>query len=109
MAEDDTEDTLMHLILEDIDGLGTNIPEVENPPTLEEILNETENLDMSQVDDDSSINSSILSSSGQPTVFPLAIPAGGIDSDICDTLSVHSLKSKTSLHSKRSKNSQVCL
>ena len=98
LVDSDQPDSLLDEIMLDVAAAENNI--FEQAQSLEDIMKDTEYLDL---DLDKSFESG-GSSQNTPKKTPLnlAIPAGGIDADISDTLSVKSWDSKHSALSRPS-------
>jgi len=97
---DEEVDPLLDEIIADVEHMTQNDPGLIQTPTLEEILSETDNLDASawRAGGGNPDDISIISTPKKQ----YAIPAGGIDSDIGDTLSVSSFGSRGTRASRAS-------
>jgi len=95
MEESETSDPILDEIMSDIAEMA-NITQHEQSRTLEEIMEDTEYLDIDSEVSGHEIPGAINSVHNTPkkSVKNFAIPAGGIDADIGDTLSVKSWDSK---------------
>ena len=103
----DPPDPLLDEIMSDVAGFASLLDH-DQPQTLEEIMQDTDYLELegNMVGQQDGLVGDNCSKQSTPkkTVLSLAIPAGGIDADIGDTLSIKSWDSKSgqSIGSKRS-------